>query len=95
MSEEMVVADEVSQVEQSAEVTVTNEVEPTQVLSVEQEIGALRRVHEFMASFDRVPGSHAAQWGQALDTIAVVANSLIEKFRQQQPNVSEEQPVNN
>lgn len=46
----------------------------------EQEIGALRKVHEFLSGFDRVPGSMSAQWSQMLDTVAVVANSLIAKL---------------
>jgi len=62
--------------------TTTESVETTvqlQTLTAEQEIGALRSVHTFLSNFDRVPGSMAATWGQALDTIAVVANSLISK----------------
>jgi hypothetical protein len=50
-----------------------------QALTAEQEIAALRSVHTFLSTFDRVPGSMATTWGQALDTIAVVANSLIAK----------------
>lgn len=50
-----------------------------QTLTAEQEINALRSVHTFLSNFDRVPGSMATTWGQALDTIAVVANSLISK----------------
>lgn len=49
------------------------------VLTTEQEIAALRSVHEFLSKFDRVPGFLANQWSQALDTVAVVANSLIRK----------------
>lgn len=79
MSEENTV---VENTEQAAEVAVQETSQPSQVLAPEQEVGALRRVHEFMTNFDRVPGSLAVQWGQALDTIAVVANSLIEKMRQ-------------
>ena len=48
-------------------------------LTSEQEINALRAVHQFFANYDRVPGFLANQWSQALDTIAVVANSLIAK----------------
>lgn len=50
-------------------------------LTTEQEIQALRSVHEFLSEFDRVPGFLANKWSQALDTIAVVANSLIGKAR--------------
>ena len=48
-------------------------------LTAEQEIAALRSVHDFLTKFDRVPGFLANQWSQALDTVAVVANSLIKK----------------
>ena len=48
-------------------------------LTTEQEINALRAAHQFFSNFDRVPGFLASQWSQALDTIAVVANSLISK----------------
>lgn len=51
----------------------------TQTLTSEQEINALRSVHEFLSQFDRVPGFLANKWSQALDTVAVVANSLIAK----------------
>lgn len=61
---------------QEAEVTATPEL-PT--LTTEQEIAALRSVHDFLSKFDRVPGFLANQWSQALDTVAVVANSLIKK----------------
>lgn len=49
------------------------------VLTAEQEINALRSVHQFFGNFDRVPGFLSSQWSQALDSIAVVANSLIAK----------------
>jgi hypothetical protein len=58
----------------SAETTVS-----TPALTAEQEINALRAAHQFFSNFDRVPGFLANQWSQALDTIAVVANSLIGK----------------
>lgn len=51
-----------------------------EVLLPEQEVGALRKVHQFLSEFDRVPGSMSAQWSQMLDTVAVVANSLIAKL---------------
>ena len=67
----------------STETTETTEtaetVVSTQTLTTEQEINALRSVHEFLSQFDRVPGFLANKWSQALDTIAVVANSLIAK----------------
>jgi hypothetical protein len=50
-----------------------------QKLTAEQEINALRSVHEFLSQFDRVPGFLANKWSQALDAVAVVANSLIAK----------------
>lgn len=50
-------------------------------LTAEQEINALRSVHEFLSSFDRVPGFLTNKWSQALDTVAVVANSLIAKAK--------------
>ena len=50
-----------------------------QMLTPEQEINALRTAHQFFSNFDRVPGFLANQWSQALDAVAVVANSLIAK----------------
>ena len=55
------------------------EAQTTPTLTAEQEINALRAAHQFFSNFDRVPGFLANQWSQALDTIAVVANSLIGK----------------
>jgi hypothetical protein len=54
---------------------------PTQVreLTIEQEINVLRNAHTFFNNFNQVPGFAAAQWGQALDAIALVANSLIKR----------------
>lgn len=66
--------------ETTTETTETAEtVVATQTLTSEQEINALRSVHEFFSQFDRVPGFLANKWSQALDTVAVVANSLIAK----------------
>ena len=48
-------------------------------LTSEQEIQALRNVHQFLSNFDRVPGFLSNKWAKALDAIAVVANSLIAK----------------
>lgn len=63
-----------AQVAQDGETTVA-----PQKLTAEQEINALRSVHEFLTQFDRVPGFLANKWSQALDAVAVVANSLIAK----------------
>lgn len=52
---------------------------PVQELTAEQEINALRAAHQFFGNFPNVPGFAAANWGQALDALAVVANSLIKK----------------
>lgn len=49
-------------------------------LTQEQEINALRNVHTFLSSYDRVPGALANQWAQVLDAVALVANSLISKL---------------
>ena len=46
-------------------------------LNKQEQIQALTAAHRFFSDFDRVPGSAANVWAQALDTIAVVANSLI------------------
>ena len=54
--------------------------EPPAQLSSEDEIACLRKVHEFLREYDRVPGSVASTWSQMLDTVAVVANSLISKL---------------
>jgi hypothetical protein len=71
---------------QEAEVTAAPEL-PT--LTAEQEIAALRSVHEFLSTFDRVPGFLANQWSQALDTVAVVANSLIKKAQENDTTTTE------
>jgi hypothetical protein len=59
---------------------------PSPTLTTTQEINALRATHQFFSNFDRVPGFAANQWSQALDTIAVVANSLINKTNGKQPD---------
>jgi hypothetical protein len=51
----------------------------SQILTAEQEIQALRNVHQFLSQFDRVPGFLTNKWSKALDAIAIVANSLIAK----------------
>ena len=61
----------------------------TPTLTTAQEINALRAAHQFFSNFDRVPGFAASQWSQALDTIAVVANSLINKTNGAQPDVAD------
>lgn len=48
-------------------------------LSAEDEIKALRAAHDFFGSYSNVPGFAASAWGNALDNIAHVANSLIKK----------------
>jgi hypothetical protein len=67
----------------STEETTTTSTEtaatPIQKLTADQEIQALRVAHQFFSTFDRVPGFLANQWSQALDAVAVVANSLIAK----------------
>lgn len=71
----------------TTQATATETTETTEVaqelpnLTSEQEIQALRSVHEFLSSFDRVPGFLANKWSQALDTVAIVANSLIGKAK--------------
>lgn len=67
--------------EQTTEATENTVTTPADlpVLTADQEIAALRSVHDFLSKFDRVPGFLANQWSQALDTVAVVANSLIRK----------------
>jgi len=52
---------------------------PVQELTSEQEILVLRQAHDFFGNFNAVPGFTATKWGQALDAIALVANSLISK----------------
>lgn len=59
--------------------TTENAATQNPTLTTDQEIGALRAAHQFFSNFDRVPGFLTNQWSQALDTIAVVANSLINK----------------
>lgn len=63
--------------------------QPSPTLTTTQEINALRAAHQFFSNFDRVPGFAANQWSQALDTIAVVANSLINKTNGKQPDAEE------
>ena len=65
--------------ETTTEATSAPEVTTTPSLTTEQEINALRAAHQFFSNFDRVPGFLTNQWSKALDTIAVVANSLIGK----------------
>jgi len=60
-----------------------------QELTAEQEIQVLRQAHEFFGNFNAVPGFAASKWGQALDAIALVANSLIKKAGLLTPEVSE------
>lgn len=72
---------------ETPEVTVTT---PPQKLSTEQEISTLRAAHQFFSNFDRVPGFAANQWSQALDAIAVVANSLIAKHTETSTETSSE-----
>lgn len=58
--------------------------EPTKiegVLTDEQEINALKAAYDFFVNFDRVPGAYAAQWANALESIAVVANSRFKKTK--------------
>lgn len=74
--------------------TTTPEVSVTSpTLTTKQEINALRAAHQFFSNFDRVPGFAANQWSQALDTIAVVANSLINKTNGAQPDVPDTEPT--
>ena len=63
-------------------------------LTAEQEISALKAVHQFLSAFDRVPGALANQWAQALDTVAVVANSLISKTKVPENETSETSQTN-
>lgn len=37
----------------------------------------LRSVHNFLSSYDRVPGALALQWGNCLDALGLVINSLV------------------
>ena len=64
---------------ETAEVS-SQDIVVSETLEPEQEISGLKKVHQYLSEFDRVPGSMAATWSQMLDTIAVVANSLIAKF---------------
>lgn len=84
--------------EQTTETTETTETTPevsisSPTLTTTQEINALRAAHQFFSNFDRVPGFAASQWSQALDTIAVVANSLINKTNGKTPD-AEDAPTN-
>lgn len=65
-----------------------------EVLLTEQEVGALRKVHQFLSEFDRVPGSMSAQWSQMLDTVAIVANSLIAKLPKQDESADDKPQEN-
>lgn len=66
---------------------------PPQKLQPEQEIHTLRAAHQFFSNFDRVPGYAANQWSQALDAIALVANSLIAKHTETLPATAESESV--
>jgi len=45
-------------------------------VSAEQRLAILKHVYGFFSAYDRVPGALASQWGNALDALAVVVNSL-------------------
>lgn len=49
------------------------------ILHDEQEINVLRAAYDHFSNYDRVVGSHAAEWARALDAIGLVINSLITK----------------
>jgi hypothetical protein len=83
----MTTADQTNQAAATETTEATPEVAVTSpTLTTTQEINALRATHEFFSNFDRVPGFAASQWSQALDTIAVVANSLINKTNGKTPD---------
>jgi hypothetical protein len=90
----MTTSDQTTQATETAETTETTETTPevavsSPTLTAEQEINALRAAHQFFSNFDRVPGFAANQWSQALDTIAVVANSLIDKTNGKTPDTTD------
>jgi len=62
----------------------TQTVQPTQAqkptkLTEDQEIQNLNGVISWLQNFDRVPGSHATSWGQVIEALVVVHNSLVLK----------------
>lgn len=63
----------------AVETTETTEAPVAQKLTSTQEIEGLRAVHQFLSTFDRVPGNLTSTWSQVLNTVAAVANSLIAK----------------
>ena len=81
-------SDQTTETTEAIETTPEVEVS-TPTLTTTQEINALRAAHQFFSNFDRVPGFAASQWSQALDTIAVVANSLINKTNGKQPDTQD------
>ena len=74
-----------TQTTETSQDTQTTEAQTSPRLTTAQEIEALRSVHQFLSNFDRVPGNLTSAWSQALDTVAVVANSLIQKANEAEP----------
>jgi hypothetical protein len=47
-----------------------------QKLTKQQKIETLRQVHQFLSTFDRVPGILAQQWAQVLQAVALVCDNI-------------------
>lgn len=61
---------------QATQEQTTMQIDPNN-MTLEQQIAILKSVHTFFSTFDRVPGLLASDWGNNLNALALVANSLI------------------
>jgi|688.fasta_scaffold1697409_2 hypothetical protein len=51
------------------------------VLSKEEQLDVLVKIHNFLANYDRVPGAFASQFAQVLEGLVLVANSVQAELR--------------
>lgn len=58
-------------------------------LSKEEQLDVLVKIHNFLASYDRVPGAFASQFAQVLEGLALVAQSVSNELRPSDASVSE------
>jgi len=42
-----------------------------------EQVKALTEIYQYFSNYDRISGSAATTWGRALDTIALVTNSIV------------------
>lgn len=57
-----------------------------QKLTKQQKIDVLRQTHQFLSTFDRVPGVLAQQWANLLQGIALVCDNItLYEVEEEQP----------